>query len=590
MQIASRKSESAGPDHAAPDPVGHRLTPASKKAKLSVLLITCDDLLWPEIGAHLGNESSLKQVDSIDELRAATPSGQAAVVLWDARNQSDAVQGLSRLQAHSSRYAVVVLDDAGVPTWTNPLALGQILAHVAVPLRAEELTAALDHAYEEVGARAALLGDGSAETPAVAIIPKRIRWVPLSIILGVLLAGAGVFVVLRHGRIAVEAALPARPPSARNTPKPSVGADETIDQILENAQQAMLDRHFIDPADGSALALYRSALLLDADNGAAHQGLQRLVEILIARAKSALDERKFDVALQALETARNIDPADGRLSGLDARVAALRTEFGRDELRRRQQALDIENWVKLIDARLQQDKLIEPHNDSAAYYLNQARAAGASAATLQPQSQEIYKRLAQTLHAVIDQRRLADADRLLAELHTYGVPAATIASLQHDLTAARSQQVAPIPGESQAGAAHVTPPAASVVPLPTAASLGGPTALAAPNEPSKPASPGMPEILEASLTRVRAIDVDFPEAALRKKVEGWVDLSFVVTAEGKVTTLKVLGSSPAGVFETAATRALARTRYKPMTQDGKSIAISTKLRIVFRPSKPGSSA
>ncbi len=87
--------------------------------------------------------------------------------------------------------------------------------------------------------------------------------------------------------------------------------------------------------------------------------------------------------------------------------------------------------------------MIEPRNDSAAYYLTQARAAGASAAALQPQSQEIYKRLAQTGRAAIDQRRFADADRLLADLHTYGAPAATIASLQHDLNTARAAAAVP---------------------------------------------------------------------------------------------------------------------------------------------------
>jgi len=84
----------------------------------------------------------------------------------------------------------------------------------------------------------------------------------------------------------------------------TASADEKVDLLIERAQQAMLDRHYLDPAEGSALALYRSALLLDPSRGEASQGLQRLAEILFAKVQSALDERKFDVALQALETAR----------------------------------------------------------------------------------------------------------------------------------------------------------------------------------------------------------------------------------------------------------------------------------------------
>ena len=43
--------------------------------------------------------------------------------------------------------------------------------------------------------------------------------------------------------------------------------EEKVDALIEQAQRAMRDRHFIDPADGSALALYRSALTLDPGAG-----------------------------------------------------------------------------------------------------------------------------------------------------------------------------------------------------------------------------------------------------------------------------------------------------------------------------------
>jgi protein TonB len=87
------------------------------------------------------------------------------------------------------------------------------------------------------------------------------------------------------------------------------------------------------------------------------------------------------------------------------------------------------------------------------------------------------------------------------------------------------------------------------------------------------------------LTRVKGIELDYPSEALRRSIEGWVDVSYMVTAEGKVTTVKVLDSSPHGMFDAAATKALTRVRYHPMTQGGKAIAVSTKLRIAFRLSK-----
>ncbi len=89
---------------------------------------------------------------------------------------------------------------------------------------------------------------------------------------------------------------------------------------------------------------------------------------------------------------------------------------------------------------MQQDHLIDPRNDSAVYYLDQAKQAGATAADLQAQTQEMVKRLVQMARAGIDQRRFADVDRVLTEMRSIGAPAAVIAGLQKEL--ARNQQAA----------------------------------------------------------------------------------------------------------------------------------------------------
>jgi len=70
-------------------------------------------------------------------------------------------------------------------------------------------------------------------------------------------------------------------------------------------------------------------------------------------------------------------------------------------------------------------------NDSAAYYLFRA-GPRVQRAALQPQSQEIYRRLTQAAHCAIDQRRFATRIGC-SPTATDGVPAATIANLQRDL-------------------------------------------------------------------------------------------------------------------------------------------------------------
>ncbi|GAC1669601.1 MAG: hypothetical protein NVS9B2_14500 [Steroidobacteraceae bacterium] len=680
VQSAANKSEST-----AGEIVERESAPAPKKAKLAVLLISGDESLWPQIGAHLSHELILKQVDSIDELCKVTAPGQSAIVLWDARNQTDAAAVFSRLQLHSSRFAVIVLDQASsADAWAGPMALRQIVAHVAVPISAQPLQAAIDNGYEEVNARAALLGTGAAatehETRPAASKPRRtmpLTWIALA--MGVLIAAVAVVMLLQQRGTAEHAAAAAAPQPVRQQESKLAAADDKADLLVEKAQQAMLDRRFIEPVEGSALTLYRRALAADPENGEARQGLERLAEVLFSRVQSALDERKIDLALQALETARSINPTDSRLAALDERITNLRAEFGpaqivaainaqnfdraaqliddagrakvlnnaklaqlRDELRRRHQEFDIANVVKLIDARLQQDKLSEPLNDSAAYYLAQARAQGATAATLQTQSQEFYKRISQALHAAIDQRRLSDADRLLGDLRSSGASSASVAGLQRELNAAHSQQAAPAPeqpqylelAQSRLAQGKVTEPdndsalyyfnqARTADPknsalarlgsavqaqvleqaraaldtnqlgradglLHSAAGLGTSTELMTLNQrlaQMRQAAAGPPEVVEASLARVKAMQIDYPEDALRKGIEGWVELSYLVTAEGKVAAPTVLASSPAGVFDSAATRSLSRVRYKPVIQDGKASAVSTKLRIAFRMTK-----
>ncbi len=673
MQSATKKSESA-----AMDPAARKSAPAPKRAKLSVLLVTGDDQLWPQVGGNFGPDLVLKQVDTIDELISTTTSGQPAIVLMDARGHADAAAALSRLQLHSPRFAVIALDEVGsAHTWTSAIALRQVVAHVAVPIQADKLTQAVENAHEEVNARVALLGESGAVAPGgteESSGARKIPWIPIAVTLAVA-AGAAAFFVMRHSNAPVPPTPVAAPqPAPAPTGKPAPAADEKIDLIIEKAQQAMTERHYIDPAEGSALTLYRNALALDPNNGEARQGLQRLAEILFARVQSALDERKFDVALQALETARSINAGDSRLGALDERITALRAEFGpaqilaainaqnfdraaqlideaarskslsnaklgqlREELRRKREESDVANLVKLIDSRLQQDKLLEPRNDSAAFYLAQARAAGASAASLQAQSQEIYKRLAQLVHADIDQRHFSDADRLLTDMHGLGYSVAATASLQHDLNAARAAQSAAVPEQPQyldlaqarlaqgkltepetdcalfyvTQLSKVDPknsalprisaavqqqileqarvaidtgqPGRAEVLLQTAGTLGSTSELSALNERLAQLKSGAtPDVPEATLTRTRQIELDYPEMALRKNIEGWVDLSYTVTPEGKVTKVKVLNSNPVGVFDTAAANALTRLRYKPTVQAGKPIAVNTKLRIAFK--------
>jgi protein TonB len=99
------------------------------------------------------------------------------------------------------------------------------------------------------------------------------------------------------------------------------------------------------------------------------------------------------------------------------------------------------------------------------------------------------------------------------------------------------------------------------------------------------ASAGPREVAEASLTRTRTLDIDYPRNALSKNTEGQVEVAYVVTPKGMISDLTVLSATPPGVFERAATDAVSRLRYKPVLDGGKPIAVSTKMLVTFRLAK-----
>ena len=650
-----------------------------KKSKLTVLLVTGDDSLWPQVGADLGSSLVLKQLDSIDELVNSTPSAQAAIVLWDARNHPEPAAVLSRLNLHSSRFAVVALDDAGsADAWTLPIQHRQVVAHVGLPIVASELSSALDSAQEEVNSRLALLGDGSAPIEIDSPAPKK-PWLVPAVIGGVIIAAAGAYFLSRGPTevkpaptVSAPAQTSAAPPAAVKSP---ADADEKVDALIEKAQQAMLDRHFIDPLAGSALSLYREVLVVNPDNGEARQGLQRLSEILIARVQSALDDRKFDVALQFLETARSIDATDKRLIALDEKMASLRAELGpaqilaalnaqnfdratqlideaartkalpaaklaqlRDEVHKRRDDFEVSRLLKLVDARMQQDHVIDPHNDSAVYYLDQAKEAGAAGPALQGQTQEVLKRLTQMARSAIQQRNFGDADRVLIEMKGIGAPPASIGGLQRDLNLARNQQTPPKPDQPQflelaqsrlaqgkltdpdndnalfyvnqlraadpknSGLAQITAALQSQIldraraaldagdtdkaeALAQKASvLGASSDLDAMNDKirQKRAGGDLLQMPEQSLTRLSKLNVEYPARALAANVEGWVELAYTIGPDGSVSNIKVLSATPPRTFESSASKAVGHLRYQPVVQGGKAISVSTQVRIVYR--------
>ena len=133
----------------------------------------------------------------------------------------------------------------------------------------------------------------------------------------------------------------------------------SLDEVLEKARLAMDERRYIEPAKNNALEHFRTVLQLEPGNAEATEGLKRLGGLLIARARTALDERRFDNALAELEAARSIDPNDQRLVEVDARLDSMRAQTALAQIQATLAAQNFDRAQALLEA-AQKDALLPP--------------------------------------------------------------------------------------------------------------------------------------------------------------------------------------------------------------------------------------
>ena len=74
----------------------------------------------------------------------------------------------------------------------------------------------------------------------------------------------------------------------------------------------------------------------------------------------------------------------------------------------------------------------------------------------------------------------------------------------------------------------------------------------------------------------------YPYRAKRRGTEGWVKVSFEITAEGGVRDVVVIDADPPDVFDHEAIRAVSKWKFKPRIRDGKPVAARVEQLVDFR--------
>ena len=247
------------------------------------------------------------------------------------------------------------------------------------------------------------------------------------------------------------------------------------------------------------------------------------------------DEHRLDDAQRLLDEARKVGGPPKLIAGMRNELGAARDTQAHDK-KIRSQALD------LAQARLAQGEILEPANDSAFYYVNQLRAIDPSNAQLPQISAALESAILARARAAHDSGDAATADSMLKAASALG-GSAELDALRDAFAQDEARQVMRDAGKPAAVAAD-------------------------------------------TLVPVRPLKLDYPRGALHDGTEGWVDLAFNVTREGKVANVTIMKSSPRNVFDAAAKGALSRARYQPVVVDGHAVEVTSKLHVVFRLAQP----
>lgn len=74
----------------------------------------------------------------------------------------------------------------------------------------------------------------------------------------------------------------------------------------------------------------------------------------------------------------------------------------------------------------------------------------------------------------------------------------------------------------------------------------------------------------------------YPLQARHRKIEGYVELAFVITAKGTVEQTEITQAEPAGIFNRAALRTAKKWRFEPAIKDGQPVAVHVKKKLTFK--------
>jgi len=456
----------------------------SFKSKRPLALIATPDLdLWAQLGPMLESTCQLRHADSLSTAANLLKAGTRTIVVADLRGANP--EDFAPLAGSPHNPVVIAIRDGASAGVVDQLMLeGSIQALVESPIEAPAMLRAINDAARisaTADALSAVTGPSSASSGGAEKSGKSMGLM-IGVAVAVLAAAGAGWYFMKGSAQPADTATAAAPTAATPAAKPGQPAATaapvaSLDEVLEKARLAMDERRYIEPAKNNALDHFRQVLALDPGNAEATEGLKRLGGLLIARARTALDERRFDNALAELEAARSIDAKDPRLVEVDARLDSMRAQtalaqiqatlsaqnFDRaqtlleaaqkdallppaqiaqlsKDLESKRRSVTIGRLVASAEARLSSGRLVTPNDDSAKDAIANLREAGASADLVNRLNNDLNQRLLAAARDAASKGDAAGMQAMLNAARDNGISAAALNAAQRDITAAAQKQ------------------------------------------------------------------------------------------------------------------------------------------------------
>ena len=250
--------------------------------------------------------------------------------------------------------------------------------------------------------------------------------------------------------------------------------------------------------------------------------------------------------------------------------------------------------MKAASTAFGEKRYVAPQGNNALEYYLQVLAKDPKNHIAESALREMFPFATGAVEQEINGGSLDEAARVIDELAKFDPSNYTLTILRGKLDAKKKQadhdqQVAAAAAQAAAAKAAADQKAAAqaaAAPAPVAAAPP-PVEKPAPPPVEKPApAPAVATPAPAPVTTpaqlLKSVPPSYPPEAYRSRQQGWVEVAFTITTDGKVANAKVASSQPTRVFDQAALEAVRRWTFKPRMVNGQPAEEQATRRIEFK--------